>query len=274
MKKLLFTSLAIILLFTLFGCGTNTQPSQSASPSSSLQTSSSPASAAELTIFAAASLTQPLSDIINSYKTVAPDVKITASYGGSGALQTQIENGAPADIFFSAAEKQMDTLDKEGLVITSSKVDLLKNEIVLIVPKALPVMVGSFGDVATDAVSKIALGDPASVPAGQYAQDTFNYLKIWDKVSGKAILGSDVKQVLSWVDSGNADCGIVYKTDALSDSSVKIVAEAPNGSHTQVIYPAAILKTSANQDAAAAFIKYLQSDDSLKVFTNYGFLTD
>jgi molybdate transport system substrate-binding protein len=262
MKKLISICLALSLAGALLGCGAGNMPSQSASAGAK-QTS--------ITVAAAASLTDPLNDIIAAYKTAAPDVTVTATYGGSGTLQTQIEQGAPIDIFFSAASKQMDALDKEGLLVTSTRVDLLQNEIVLIVPAGQPVKVGSFGDAATDAVGKIALGDPKSVPAGQYAQDTFTFLNVWDKVSGKATYASDVKQVLSWVESGNVDCGVVYKTDALSDDNVKLVSEAPGGSHTPIVYPIAAVKAGANQDAAKAFIKYLQSDDAMSVFTKYGF---
>lgn len=271
MKKLLLICLVLVLVSAFFGCGTASTPSQSDSPPIS---SSSPgaAASAELTIAAAASLTTPLDEIIANYAAASPNVKIIATYGGSGALQTQIEQGAPVDIFFPAALKQMDALDKAGLIVTSSKTELLKNEIVLIVPKDLPVKVGSFSDVSTDAVVKIALGDPKSVPAGQYAEDTFTFLKIWDKVSGKAAYATDVKQVLSWVDSGNVDCGVVYKTDAISDGSVKIIAEAPNGSHTPIVYPVAVVKASTSQDAASAFIKYLQSNAGMDIFIKYGFL--
>jgi molybdate transport system substrate-binding protein len=111
------------------------------------------------------------------------------------------------------------------------------------------------------------------VPAGQYAQDTFTFMNLWDKVSLKATYGSDVKQVLSWVESGNVDCGVVYKTDAVSDQNVQIIAEAPNGSHTPIVYPVAVVKASANQDAARAFIAYLQSDAAIAVFEKYGFVT-
>lgn len=263
MKKLLSICLALTLAFTLFGCsGAKNAPSSSASPEP----------AVNLTIAAAASLTQPFNKIIEAYKAVAPNVTITVNYGASGTLQTQIEQGAAVDIFFSAATKQMETLDKEGLIVYSSKVDLLKNEVVLVVPAAQSVKVGSFSDVATDAVTKIAIGDPKSVPAGQYAQETFTSLNLWDAVSAKAIYGTDAKQVLSYVDSANVDCGIVYKTDAVADKNVKIIAEAPNGSHTAIVYPAAVVKASTNQDAASAFIKYLQSGDSTNVFTEYGFL--
>lgn len=265
MKKTLSVCLTLVLAFALFGCGAQTPQGSSAASDSS-------GDAASLTIFAAASLTQPLNDIISAYKTIAPNVTITSNYGASGALQTQIEEGAPADIFFSAAAKQMDALEQGGLIDTSTKIDLLKNEIVLIVPKNLPVKVGSFGDTATDAVTKIALGDPKSVPAGQYAQDTFTFLNLWDAVSSKATYGSDVKQVLSWVSSGNVDCGVVYKTDALANENVKIIAEAPNGSHMPIVYPAAVVKASANQDAAKSFLKFLQSDDGMGYFIKYGFI--
>jgi molybdate transport system substrate-binding protein len=167
----------------------------------------------------------------------------------------------------------MDALEKKGLLVSSSKVTLLTNEIVLVVPADQPVKIGGFGDAATDAAAKIALGDPKSVPAGQYAQETFTALKIWDKVSAKATYGSDVRQVLSWVESGNVDCGVVYKSDALADKNVKIIAEAPNGSHAAIVYPAAVVKAAANQKAAADFIKYLKSKDASAVFTKYGFLT-
>jgi molybdate transport system substrate-binding protein len=265
MNRILAFLSGVLLVFAAAGCGTSVK-----TPSAPSAATGAP-SETTLTVLAASSLKESLDKIVEDYASAAPDIKITVTYSGSGALQTQIEQGAPADIFFSAGVRQMDALDKEGLIVPSSRVDLLQNEIVLIVPKDAPVTVGSFGDAASDAVGKIALGDPKSVPAGQYAQDTFTDLGLWDTVSAKATYGSDVKQVLSWVDSGNVDCGVVYKTDALSDSSVKVVAEAPYGSHGPIVYPVAAVKASIRQDAAAAFIKYLQSDASKTVFTNNGF---
>lgn len=270
MKKSLAMILMLMLAAALFGCGTNKVPSQSDVPGVA---AGNAAASGELTIAAAASLTDPLSELITNYAAVKPDLKITPTYGGSGALQTQIEQGAPVDIFLSAAAKQMDALDKAGLIVTSSRVDLLKNEIVLVVPASAPVRIGSFSDISTAAVNKIAIGDPKSVPAGQYAQDTLSFLNLWDTVSAKAVMGSDVKQVLSWVSSGDIDCGIVYKTDAISDKNVQIIAEAPNGSHKPIVYPAAVVKASANQDAAQDFLQYLQSDAATAVFEKYGFLS-
>lgn len=258
MKKLSVLLMALILVFSLFGCKRTSQ--------------ATPTYSSGLTIAAASSLTAPLNEIIANYAAVAPNMKITVSYGSSGALQTQIENGAPADIFFSAATKQMDALDSAGLIVSSSVIKLLNNEIVLIVPVNSALNISSFNDAATGVVSSIALGDVNSVPAGQYAQDTFNALSLWDKVSAKAVFGSDVKQVLSWVKSGNADCGVVYQTDVVSDTAVKIIASAPAGSHKAIDYPVGIVKSSTQQAAAADFIKYLQSSEGMNVFLKYGFL--
>lgn len=279
MKKFCALLLALILVICMAGCGTpspasSPSPSMEASPSAEASPSPSTASAApaELTILAAASLTDALNEIIANYASAAPNVTVTVSYGSSGALQTQIENGAPADLFFSAATKQMDALNDGGLMMSDSIVKLLKNEIVLVVPADTKLSISKFEDAATDAVSKIALGDVASVPAGQYAQETFTSLNLWDKVSAKAVFGSDVRQVLSWVSAGEADCGVVYSTDAASDSSVKVAAAAPADTHKAITYPVGIVKASTQQTAAADFISYLQSDAGMQVFTKYGFL--
>lgn len=252
--------MVLVLVFGAFGCKSTSQ-----APAASAATT-------ELSIAAAASLKEALNEIIAGYTAVAPNVKITVNYNSSGALQTQIENGAPTDIFFSAANKQMDALNSAGLMISDSIVPLLKNEIVLITPSDSALNIKSFNDAANDAVSSIALGDVKSTPAGQYAQDTFTSLNLWDKVSAKAMYGSDVKQVLSWVKTGNADCGVVFKTDALSDAAVKIIATAPADSHKAIIYPVGIVKASTQQAAAADFIKYLKSDAGMTVFLKYGFL--
>jgi molybdate transport system substrate-binding protein len=264
MKKIFSLFFILIMTFGIAACS-GTAPVQSPSPTQS-------AEPAELIILAAASLTDALNEAVAKYASVAPNVKITVSYGSSGALQTQIENGAPADIFFSAANKQMDALNDGGLMISDSIEELLKNEIVLVVPADSSLSISKFEDAATDAVEKIALGDPASVPAGQYAQDTFTALNIWDAVSSKAVFGSDVRQVLSWVSAGEADCGVVYSTDAASDNTVKIVASAPADTHKAIVYPVGIVKASTQQAAAADFIKYLQSSEGLAVFAKYGFL--
>lgn len=261
--------LAVALSFLNFASCGGANDTSSAGATSAQATSSKPA--VELNISAAASLTDVLEEIKTKYQTAAPEVTLTFTFGSSGALQTQIEEGAPADIFMSAAKKQMTALEEKGLVATETKKELLENKIVMIAPKESKAGITGFADAAADKVAKIALGDPASVPAGQYADEVFKSLNISEAVNKKAVLGSDVRQVLTWVETGEADCGVVYSTDAATSDKVTVVAEAPAGSYTKVVYPVAVLKQSAKADAAAAFIAYLQGDEAGALFTKYGF---
>lgn len=225
----------------------------------------------ELVILAAASLTDVCADMKEAYEKENPNVTLTFSFGGSGALQSQIEEGAPADVFISAATKQMTALDEEGLMDSASIVQLLENKVVLILPADSSAEITSFEDVATNKVALVGLGEPGSVPAGQYAEEVFTSLGTLDIVKEKANYGSDVRTVLSWVETGAVDCGVVYATDAFTTEQVKIVCEAPEGSCKQVIYPAGIVKSSEHADEAAAFIEYLQGDACSGLFEKYGF---
>ena len=152
-----------------------------------------------------------------------------------------------------------------------TKKDLLVNKIVLIVPKNSSLSISKFADIASDQVKKIALGEPKGVPVGAYSEEVLTNLGILDAVKGKAVLGSDVRQVLSWVESGEVDCGIVYATDAAISDKVKVIAVAPENSHKPVIYPVAVLKSSKQQDAAKAFLDYLSSAEAKQIFEKYGF---
>jgi molybdate transport system substrate-binding protein len=225
----------------------------------------------ELNIAAAASLKNALTELLSAYTASKPNSKLTFNFAASGTLQTQIEQGAPVDVFFSAATKNMDALKSKNLLADGTVKNLLGNDVVLIVPKSSTLKISSFTDVSTSAVASIGLGDPASVPAGQYAQDVFNYYKIWDAVKAKAVLGTPVTQILTWVETGNVECGVVYSTDAASSAKVKIVATAIDASHTPIIYPAAVVKASAHQAAAADFVNFLSSDAAKTVFKKYGF---
>ena len=225
----------------------------------------------ELTILAAASLTDVCKDLKTEFEKNNSDIELTFSFGSSGALQMQIEEGAPADVFFSAAQKQMNALKDKGLIEHSSVTDLLENKIVLVTEKGRASDYPDFNSVTADSVTMIALGDPESVPAGQYAEEVFTTLGILENVKKKANYGSDVRTVLSWVESGNADCGVVYATDAFINDKVEIAAYAPDGSCKKVIYPAAIVKASKNQDAAKKFLAFLNSEEAGKLFEKYGF---
>ncbi len=226
-----------------------------------------------LTISAAASLKEVMTDIKSEYEKTYPSDKIIFNFGGSGALQKQIENGAPVDIFISAATKQMNELVNKNLILPNSNFILLENSIVLIKPKNSKLKVSSFNDLIKPEVKKIAIGEISSVPVGQYSMEIFNNLKINEKVSNKLIYGKDVLSVLSWVESDNVDLGIVYKTDAISSTKVIIIANAPANSHKPVEYPIGIVKDSKNIGKSQQFIKFLKNNKAKSLFKKYGFLT-
>lgn len=229
------------------------------------------AESVELTILAAASLTDVCNEIKTAYEAEHENVTLHFSYGGSGALQTQIEEGVPADVFFSAATKQMTALDEQGLMDSESIVPLLENKVVLVVPADSTIELTGFEEVASDKVGMIGLGEPESVPVGQYSEEIYTNLNLLEQIKAKANYGSDVRTVLSWVENDAVDCGIVYATDAYTTDRVKIVAEAPKGSCKQVIYPVGVVKASQNTEAAKEFLAYLQEEETLALFEKYGF---
>ncbi|HWS28502.1 MAG TPA: molybdate ABC transporter substrate-binding protein [Clostridia bacterium] len=236
----------------------------------------------ELTIFAAASMTESLNQIAEMYKEVAPNVTLVFNFDSSGTLKTQIQEGAEADAFISAGQLQMNQLDitaaadvnTESLdfVDAATRFNLVTNTVVLIVPNGSTKGITSFDDVATDKVGLIALGN-SDVPVGQYSQDVFTYMGVWDKLNDekKISFGTNVKEVLTQVETGAVDCGVVYISDAATSDGVTVVAAAPEGSHKPVSYPAAVLKTSQNPEAAAAFLDFLKTDACSAVFTGIGF---
>ena len=224
----------------------------------------------ELYVLAASSLTDVMTEIAGAYKQAAPEVEITFVFDSSGTLQSQIEAGATADVFVSAAQRQMDALEEGGLIKKESRKDLLVNKVVLILPAASALALSSFEDVAGDLVKMIAIGDE-SVPVGQYTQQIYEYLGTWDAIKAKANLGQNVRAVLSWVASGDVDGGIVYATDAATTDGVKVAAQAPEGSHAPVIYPAAVVEGSQHAEAAQAFLDYLSGDTARSLFLAAGF---
>lgn len=223
-----------------------------------------------ITIAAAASLKNCMDDkIIPMFEEKYPNVKVEATYDSSGKLQTQIEQGADIDIFMSAAMKQMNSLNEKGLIESNSIVELLENKLVLIIPEGSKKEIKTFEDVLK--ADKIAIGDPESVPAGQYAKELFENLNIWNEVLEKSSLGTNVTEVLNWVSEGSADAGIVYSTDATSKDNVKIVLEAKEGTVSKVIYPVGITNNSENKEVSKNFVDFLQSDEIINIFKSYGF---
>jgi molybdate transport system substrate-binding protein len=224
-----------------------------------------------INVAAASSLTNVLNELNALYTQKNPWVTITPNFGSSGTLQTQIQNGAPADIFLSAAESNMDTLQKAGLIVTDTRKDLLTNSIVLIVPLNSTLNITSFKDLINTNVKIIAIGDPKSVPAGAYATAAFDELGITAQVEPKEVMGSNVTQVLNYVETGNADAGIVYLTDALSSTRVKVVATGPADVNATIAYPVAVVKASKVQGDAVDYENFLFSAQAKPIFLKYGF---
>ena len=224
-------------------------------------------------VAAAASLKNAYEDkLIPMFEEQYPGVTVEGTYDSSGKLQTQIEEGLEADVFMSAATKQMKALAEEGLIASDTMVDLLENKIVLIVPAGSDSRIDSFEKIG-DAAS-IALGDPESVPAGQYAKEALTNLNVWDSIQDKVSFGTNVTEVLNQVAAASADAGIVYATDAASMADqVTVIAEAPEGSlEKKVIYPVAVVKATEHEDAAKAFVDFLQTPEAMEVFESYGFV--
>ena len=226
----------------------------------------------EILVAAAASLKNAYEDkLIPMFEEANPGVTVKGTYDSSGKLQTQIKEGLEADVFMSAAKKQMTDLDEEGMIASDTITDLLENKIVLIVPTGNEKKLEKFEDIEN--ADSIALGDPASVPAGQYAQEALTNLGIWDKIQDKVSFGTNVTEVLNQVAAASADAGIVYATDAASMADqVEVVAEAPEGSLAKkVIYPVAVVKGTAHEEVAKEFVAFLQTDKAITVFEEYGF---
>ncbi len=279
MKKAVAILLAAVMLFALAACSSKTEPAAEPAGSEAAETEAEPVT---LYVFAAASMTETLDQIIALYKTVAPNVTIVPTYDSSGTLKTQIQEGAACDIFISAAQKQMNQLDaakdaesgnEEGLdfVLSDTRVDLLENKVVLAVPDENPKGIETFADLGTDKLSLLCIGNE-DVPVGAYSEEILTTLGILDtlEASGKLTYGSNVKEVTTQVKEGTVDAGIIYATDAFS-AELTVVDQADSSLCRQVIYPAAVLNITENEQAARDFLAFLQTDEAMEVFQAVGF---
>ena len=294
MKKAFALAAVFALAFSLAGCGGGA--SSATSPSSAASAGSGAASASasqteteaepvELTVFAAASLTETLNQIAEDYKAVASNVTLTFNFDSSGTLKTQIQEGPVCDLFLSAGQKQMDQLDKtadasvntEGLdfVAEGTRVNLLENKVALCVAEGSDASIASFDDLAKALESSdilMAMGN-SDVPVGQYTQQILAYYGLDEEAlanAGKITYGSNVKEVTTQITEGSVDCGVVYCTDAYS-AGITPVDYATEEMCGQVIYPAAVLNISQHSEEAQAFLDYLQTDAAMQVFEEVGF---
>jgi molybdate transport system substrate-binding protein len=266
--------IALGLIFLLLSLVVMAACASASAPTTTPTPETTPAPAAklvELNVSAGVGLTDVIQAINNMYMQANENVKIVANFAASGTLQQQIEQGAPVDVFISAAAAQMDNLQKKDLILNDTRRNLLNNTAVLIVPADSSLGLTSFNDLASDKVKKVAIGDPKFVPAGNYAQQAFDEVGITAQIQSKEVLGSDVRQVLTYVETGNVDAGVVYLTDALISNKVKVVASAPADINAKIVYPVAVIKASKNPDAAKDYLNFLFSAQAKAVFEKYGF---
>lgn len=285
MKKFLSLLLAGLLTGSLAACGTPASSEQATAATAAPASAETAGEPVELVVFAAASLTETLTEIAEDYKEVAPDVTLTFNFDSSGTLKTQIQEGAACDVFLSAGQKQMDQLDAaadpavntEGLnfVAEGSRLDLLENKVTLCVPEGNPAGIESFDDLADKLAAGtvlMAMGN-SDVPVGQYTQKILAYYGLDEAAladAGVLTYGTNVKEVTTQVTEGSVDCGIVYGTDAFS-AGLTPVDTATAEMCGQVIYPAAVLKTSAHPAEAQAFLDYLSTPQAMAVFEAVAF---
>jgi molybdate transport system substrate-binding protein len=230
------------------------------------------ARAAELLVFGAASLTDVLQELAATYEKPTGD-KIVFSFGASNTLARQIQAGAPADLFLSADEQTMDGLDKRGLLLAGTRKSVLSNTLVVVVPVGSSLKIAAAEDLAAPQVRVLALAEPQSVPAGIYAKQYLRTKKLWDRVIDRVVPTESVRAALAAVEVGNADAGIVYKTDAGISKKVKVAYEVPRAEGPKISYPFAVVGATKNADAARRFLAWLESAAALEVFRKYGFLT-
>ncbi|WYP27262.1 molybdate ABC transporter substrate-binding protein [Alkalihalobacillus sp. FSL W8-0930] len=249
MKK---TMGALVLTMMLAGCGANADSPQSE----------------EIHVMAAASLTDALEEMKPTYEE-EHHVKLVINYGSSGKLREQITQGAPADLFLSASATDMNQLMENDEIEESS--NLLMNRLVLIATPEVTDSLQDVQDLSNEQLKKISIGQPESVPAGRYSKQALESLSLWDEVEDRLIYGSDVRQVLTYVETGNADAGLVYETNARTSSSVELIDIIPEDTHDPIHYPIGLLKEAANKEPAVDFYDYLQTEEALNVFESYGF---
>ena len=254
MKKLIFIVFCFILLAVLFII--SRLPVRGEKP-------------VTLTISAAQSLKDVMNEVTGLYQRKYPMTRVIVNLGSSGSLQRQIEQGAPVDLFISAALGNMEQLKVKGLLYEDAYREMLQNRLVLVTPKD-SLEIDDFEDLLLDHVQAVALGEPNSVPAGKYAMETFSYFGMDGKIRENAVYAKDVKEVAAWVESANVQAGMVYATDALTSRGLRIAMEAPPESHSPIVYPVGIIKDGQVKEAQK-MVEFLFSEEAAALFEKYGF---
>ncbi|HLR67646.1 molybdate ABC transporter substrate-binding protein [Virgibacillus alimentarius] len=262
-KIILFLLLFVVLAI---GCSNNSENTETKSN----RTESENSEEMNLTISAAASLTDALDEIKSIYEK-ENQVKLTFNFGGSGSLAQQIQQGAPADVFISANQDWMDTLEEEEKIIVDTRSDITGNNLVLITGKSSTLDYEKVEDMNDKDVEQIAIGNPESVPAGKYTEQSLKNMKIWDKLEDSIILAKDVRQVLTYVETGNVDIGFVYESDAETSDKINKLTTVDKDVHDPIIYPGAVIADTEHEQEAKDFLNYMETDQAQEILEKYGF---
>ena len=235
-----------------------------------------PARTEEITVSAAVSLKDAFTELGRLYE-ARTGTRVRLNFGASGILQKQIEQAAPVDVFASAGERQVDALAAQNLILADTRHDFARNTLVLIEPGKSPGHAAadgqhSFAELLKPDVRKIAIGNPKTVPAGQYTEQALRSLKLWEQLQPKLVLAEDVRQVLDYVARGEVEAGVVYASDvAAGNDSIYVLARAPEETHDPILYPIAVVRESRRADAARQFVALVLSPEGQAVLTKYGF---
>ncbi|WP_188645926.1 molybdate ABC transporter substrate-binding protein [Marinithermofilum abyssi] len=224
----------------------------------------------EVHVLAAASLSQGMKQAERLYEAKHPDVDLVFSYGSSGQLQRQIEQGAPCDLFVSAGQKEMQALVRQGRIDPDDVEQWLRNDLVVVIPKDHKIDINSIRSLALLS-GKVAVGQPETVPAGTYARQSLQHFGVWKQMQDRLIFGKDARQVLAYVETGNVQAGLVYLTDARSTSRVRIATHIPSNSHQPIIYPMGLIKNGDQSEQVRSFYRWLQGEQAKAIFLREGF---
>jgi molybdate transport system substrate-binding protein len=273
MKKELIVLLVLFSVFLAIGCtdNGNKATNNTSIPVNNTSTSASEQKSGEITVSAAASLTEAFKDMESKFETENPGVDVSLNFASSGNLRKQIEGGAPADVFASADQKNMNTLANETLIDNSSREDFAQNSLVLIVPANSTLNITGVKDLTDSKVEKIGVGNPDTVPVGNYTRTAMTEAGLWNQLESKAVFAEDVKSVLTYVERGEVDAGFVYMSDAMSaePGTIKVVTNVSVS--TPVKYPIAIVSSSQDKKDSQKFIDFVTGAEGQKILQNYGF---
>jgi molybdate transport system substrate-binding protein len=272
MRTELFLLLVLLSVFFAIGCVGDKSESPNTTEAPVTAVTSAIAVPETITVSGAASLTEAFTNIASKFEKENPGMNVNLNFGSSGNLRMQVEGGAPVDVFASADENQMNILSNKSLIVNSSRKDFAHNSLVLIVPKSSTLNITNITDLANPNVQKISIGNPGTVPVGNYSLLALNKADLWSQLKNKAVLAEDVKQVLVYVERGDVDAGFVYKTDAKAaqPGTIKIVTVVPVS--TSIDYPLAVVSSSTHKEKAQKFIDFVTGKDGQDILNTYGFV--